>query len=87
MPPLMAALLMIALDCNLRIVEAIDLGMEWRLDWPDIHRFAARARRTASDCAEAWYDLLGGPSTAERLGGLGTYAWPPRGLRCYAIMR
>ena len=62
----MAALFVIALGCDLRIIEAINLGMEWRLDWPDIYRFAARARRTASDCAEAWYDgLLGGPSTAE----------------------
>jgi hypothetical protein len=76
---------MMALGCDLRIVEAIDLGMEWRLDWTARHMFAAR---DASDCAEAWYDgLLGGPSTAERLGGLGTYSWPPSGGRRYAIKR
>jgi hypothetical protein len=30
MPPLLAALLMIKLGCDLCIVEAIDLGQEWR---------------------------------------------------------
>jgi hypothetical protein len=30
MPPLLAALLMIELGCDLRIVEAIDRGQEWR---------------------------------------------------------
>jgi hypothetical protein len=30
MPPLLAALLMIELGCDLRIIEAIDRGMEWR---------------------------------------------------------
>jgi hypothetical protein len=29
MPPLLAALLMMELGCDLRIVEAIDLSMEW----------------------------------------------------------
>jgi len=78
MPPLM---LMIALDCNLRIVEAIDLGMEWRRAWP-------RRAFSARDCAECWYNnKLGGPSTAERLRGLGTYAWPPCRLQRYAIKR
>jgi len=33
MPPLLAALLMIELGCDLRIVRAIDLGMEWRRRW------------------------------------------------------
>jgi hypothetical protein len=48
MPPLLAALFMVALGCDLRIVEAIDLGMEWRLDW---HRCGFSGR----ECAEAWY--------------------------------
>jgi hypothetical protein len=30
MPPLLAALLMIELGCDIRIVQAIDLNMEWR---------------------------------------------------------
>jgi hypothetical protein len=31
MPPLLAALLMIELGCTLGMVEAIDLGVEWRI--------------------------------------------------------
>jgi hypothetical protein len=30
MPPLLAALLMMEFDCDIRIIQAIDLNMEWR---------------------------------------------------------
>jgi len=81
MPPLLAALLMIALECDLRIVQAIDLGMEWRCDWP-------RGGFSALQCAECWYDnQLGGRVPLAPLGRIGTYSWPPNGRRQFAAPR
>ena len=77
MPPLLAALLMIAFDCDLRIVQAIDLGMEWRCDWP-------AGRLSARECAEAWYrNQLG--RRVSMLTNVGTYVWPSTALPivCY----
>jgi hypothetical protein len=80
MPPLMAALLMIALDCDLRIVQAIDLGMEWRCDWRGLGW-------NADTCAAAWYgNMLGNhmPIHIRNIRyGVGTYYWPPNDLRRY----
>jgi hypothetical protein len=74
MPPLLAALFMMALDCDLRIVKAIDLGMEWRRAWPG--GFSAR------QCAECWYDnKIGHRGPLVQLGKVGTYSWPPNNRR------
>jgi hypothetical protein len=40
-PPLLAALLMIELGCDLRIIEAIDLGQAWRCDSAWCAQYAA----------------------------------------------
>jgi hypothetical protein len=68
MPPLLSAFLMIVLGCDLRIVQAIDLGMEWRLCWspsqlkPDI-------------IALAWYNGFLG-SYKDFDDDIGTFLWP-----------
>jgi hypothetical protein len=45
MPPLLAALLMMELSCDIRIVQAIDLSMEWRV-----------LGMSTSFWADSWYD-------------------------------
>jgi len=65
MPPLLAALLMIELGCTLGIVEAIDLGVEWR-KWRTHYDTHAHSR--------AWYSGYAG-RTSHHL-ARGTYAWP-----------
>jgi len=79
MPPLLAALLMIELGCDWRIVEAIDLGQEWR-----------RWQPAPTDCANrAWYiryptswyaGWLGYPPDSRALDPralqVGTFLWP-----------
>ena len=62
MPPLLAALLMIELGCTLGMVEAIDLGVEWRMHY-DTH---AHSR--------AWYSGYAGRTGSHLVRG--TYAWP-----------
>lgn len=62
MPPLLAALLMVELHCDLRIVQAIDLGMEWRKHFP--YGF-----HVSGD----WYaGFIGNVESV----GVGTYLWP-----------
>jgi hypothetical protein len=72
MPPLLAALLMMEFDCDLRIIEAIDLGVEWRrytLDCID-------------GCTRWWYaGCLGREDTPADL--VGTYIWPYHHNRRY----
>jgi hypothetical protein len=80
MPPLLAALLMMELGCDLRIVQAIDLGMEWRCDWRGLGW-------NADKCAAAWYDNRIGdhiPIHIRNAGYVGTYYWPPYDHRRYA---
>ena len=54
MPPLLAALLMIELGCDLRIVRAIDLGMEWRRRWLVFFQGREVGAMRADACAQAW---------------------------------
>jgi hypothetical protein len=84
MPPLLAALFMIALDCDLRIVQAIDLGMEWRLDWPgEMSMYGYRF--SACECAEAWYaNKLGLQRPASHL-TVGSFGWPPFDWGSYVV--
>ena len=72
MPPLLAALLMMELGCDLRIVEAIDLGMEWRQAWSATDW---QEPMHANVCAEAWYHGRIG-CRLPRLPRFGTYGWP-----------
>jgi hypothetical protein len=69
MPPLLAALLMIELGCDLRIVQAIDLGFEWRL-YVD--------PRYAQHPCDCWYAGCIGVSQGDCSSRIhrGTYAWP-----------
>jgi len=69
MPPLLAALLMIELSCDLRIVQAVDLNMQWRLYKMNplyVHPW---------DC---WYAGWLGVSESNQPWHIyrGTYAWP-----------
>jgi hypothetical protein len=65
MPPLLAALLMMEFSCDLRIVQAIDLGCEWR-QYDD---------NDALKRSRYWFDgWLGVVSTGEL--PRGTYLWP-----------
>ncbi len=52
MPPLLAAYLMIVFQCDIPIIEAIDLTMEWRL-YPERDVFDRKKRY-----ATRWYDGL-----------------------------
>jgi hypothetical protein len=76
MPPLLAALLMIELGCDLRIVEAIDLGQEWR-HW----------QQSGSAVDREWYAYnwyagwLGCRVDNWRCPHKGTYLWPGPGRR------
>jgi len=72
MPPLLAALLMMELHCDLRIVQAIDLAMEWRKHHP-------HGCRAGGD----WYaGFLGNVQSVV----VGTYRWPNNlGLRRYRL--
>jgi hypothetical protein len=63
MPPLLAALLMVELGCTLSIIEAIDLGVEWRMYEKHEHR------------SLAWYDGFLGRQLGIEL-TRGTYTWP-----------
>jgi len=73
MPPLLAALLMMEFDCTLDIVEAIDLGVEWRRFW--------KSSPTSREYSKHWYDgLLGGKRKNWEVSsvrpGDSTYLWP-----------
>ena len=77
MPPLLAALLMLEFNCDWRIIQAIDLGVEWRR--------CLSLDQTRFDVANLWYqgylgrnfylrkprDYLKKPSPT-----IGTYTWP-----------
>jgi hypothetical protein len=80
MPPLLAALLMIEFDCDLRIVEAIDLGVEWRR-YGDVVMYS-RGWFGAVMYSRGWFGgWLGGSSTTDVDRGTCTWPWPGRGLR------
>ena len=72
---------MMELGCDLRIVQAIDLGMEWRCDWRGLGW-------NADKCAAAQYDNRTGDHISiniRNIGyGVGTYYWPPCDHRRYA---
>ena len=63
MPPLLAALLMIELGCTLNIVEAIDLGVEWRM------------HDDTYDLSRNWYNGGTGCQLGIKL-TRGTFTWP-----------
>jgi hypothetical protein len=74
MPPLLAALFMIEFTCDLRIVQAIDQGMEWRhySDTLCTHR----------NWYDGWIGRLAPTSHLHR----GAYSWPfPVERRAYAV--
>jgi len=64
MPPLLAALLMIEFSCDLRIVQALDLGVEWR-------RYDALTAKTYS---RSWFQGWLGSLSTDVIRG--TYTWP-----------
>jgi hypothetical protein len=74
MPPLLAALLMIELGCDLRIVEAIDRGQEWRrwqISWGSaVDRYA--------NCADTWYAGWLGKRPNQPLHTVGSFLWPSK---------
>jgi len=65
MPPLLAALLMIEFQCNICIIAAIDLNMEWR-------RLAPYPRWISI----SWNEGLVGRLPDEPNLMTGTYEWP-----------
>jgi hypothetical protein len=69
MPPLLAALLMMEFGCDLRIVQAIDLSVEWRLYAP---------KPLSAQPSNHWYAGWIGVSAGDRPWPVcrGTYAWP-----------
>ena len=71
MPPLLAALLMMEFDCDVRIIQAIDLGVEWRRC--DVPRKCLP--EIAKPLSDYWYAGHIGIS-ASGVYLIGTYTWP-----------
>ena len=71
MPPLLAALLMLELGCQLSIIQAIDLSMEWRKFYTTNDQL---------DYSEMWYaGWLALPEAPAK--SPGTLLWPWTGHR------
>jgi hypothetical protein len=68
MPPGLAAFLLIVLGCDMRVVQAIDLGMEWRITWSDSQE---NTRVVADDWYRGWLGIRRRPSSK-----IGTFVWP-----------
>jgi hypothetical protein len=79
MPPLLAALLMIELGCDLRIIQAIDRGMEWRR-WQSYWESPMVSNGIYAHFANYWYDGWTGcyPSAAKPMHPhtIGSFWWP-----------
>jgi len=82
MPPLLAALLMIELGCDLRIVEAVDLGQEWRHWQPSVSGLDYNWYK-GYPCS--WYaGWLGSRVDDSKTLCRGTFGWPVLTFgRCY----
>ena len=86
MPPLLAALLMIELGCDLRIVAAIDLGQEWRRWQPSVCEGWSSAYCTHWNpyWSDGWYaGWLGRCVKNSKALSMGTFLWPTSGSRRY----
>jgi len=78
MPPLLAALLMIELGCDLRIIEAIDRGQEWR------HWQGDDSRYWRAHYSDNWYaGWLGHRPALLCPSTIGSFWWPKHCGRRY----
>ena len=72
MPPELACLLMLGFGCELRIIQAIDLGQEWMSV-----EFDGKQPKTNEHNALAWYDGIIGQAFRQPPGYCaGTFVWP-----------
>jgi hypothetical protein len=78
MPPLMAALLMMEFGCDFRIVQAVDVNMQWRNNYM-LHYYPLDA--TSQD----WYSGFIG--TQDGTNKMDSFWWPDRSSQLYKPLK